>query len=481
MTERKVPVILLILLLTAFAARIYLFLSIGYTADDALITIRYAENLAGGKGFVYNEGEKVLGTTTPLLTLLLAGFLKLKINGILASFLLNQLADLCTAFFLYQIFRYASRPFSLLPSFLFLFNPENLQWSLSGMETEFSIFLIFSSIYFSSRNGWNLAFLAAALAVWTRVDSVAVPVALTAVYVFRFKKLPLIPLAILTVVLLPWIAFASIYFGSPIPNSAIAKASLAGNNYIIAFRDILGRGFLHIHSFGIPFLILAFLGTWVICREKRELLILPVWTWGYALSYTLAAGGMHPWYYAPFYVGYLALVFAGFLYVVEKAPFLKPVWVARAICSIAIVIVLYISYLRLDRLREMQAHLNTMNKAVGLWVKENSPVGTVLAIKDIGYMGYYSQRKVLDLAGLVSPQSIPYRAKGDFLGPIQKFLPDYFAFSAGQIRNLRLRESDLLQNYEIARTIQNQFGSYTIFKLKKTHNKKEIEHGGSEG
>ncbi|MCB0187901.1 MAG: hypothetical protein KDE31_26715, partial [Caldilineaceae bacterium] len=41
--------------------------------DDAFITYRYAENLATGQGFVYNAGERLLGTSTPLYTLLLAG------------------------------------------------------------------------------------------------------------------------------------------------------------------------------------------------------------------------------------------------------------------------------------------------------------------------------------------------------------------------------------------------------------------------
>ena len=40
--------------------------------DDAYITYRYARNIALGRGFVYNIGESVLGTTTPLYTLLLA-------------------------------------------------------------------------------------------------------------------------------------------------------------------------------------------------------------------------------------------------------------------------------------------------------------------------------------------------------------------------------------------------------------------------
>ena len=40
--------------------------------DDTYIKYRYAANIATGHGFVYNIGERVLGTTLPLFTLLLA-------------------------------------------------------------------------------------------------------------------------------------------------------------------------------------------------------------------------------------------------------------------------------------------------------------------------------------------------------------------------------------------------------------------------
>src|SRR5450759_412222 len=40
--------------------------------DDPFITYRYAANLQHGLGFVYNSGERVLSTTTPLFTILLA-------------------------------------------------------------------------------------------------------------------------------------------------------------------------------------------------------------------------------------------------------------------------------------------------------------------------------------------------------------------------------------------------------------------------
>ena len=56
----------------AIVVRMYFWFQIGYTWEDALITIRYVRNIIQGNGFVYNLGERVLGTTTPGYTLLLA-------------------------------------------------------------------------------------------------------------------------------------------------------------------------------------------------------------------------------------------------------------------------------------------------------------------------------------------------------------------------------------------------------------------------
>ena len=59
-------------LLVAFSTVVFLWSNAPYDIDDAPITYRYAQNLADGKGFVYNEGEYIQGTTTPLYTLALA-------------------------------------------------------------------------------------------------------------------------------------------------------------------------------------------------------------------------------------------------------------------------------------------------------------------------------------------------------------------------------------------------------------------------
>ena len=56
----------------AVLARLLFQFATGFVADDAFITFRYAQNLADGLGFVYNEGEQVLGTSTPMFTFVLA-------------------------------------------------------------------------------------------------------------------------------------------------------------------------------------------------------------------------------------------------------------------------------------------------------------------------------------------------------------------------------------------------------------------------
>ncbi|MEN6410100.1 MAG: hypothetical protein ABFD44_10375, partial [Anaerolineaceae bacterium] len=42
------------------------------------------------------------------------------------------------------------------------------------------------------------------------------------------------------------------------------------------------------------------------------------------------------------------------------------------------------------------------------WVAKNTPTNTLVAAHDIGALGYYSERQLIDLAGLVTPEVIPF-------------------------------------------------------------------------
>lgn len=455
--------LLIPLIAGAVLLRLYLFLDLGYSADDALITFRYADHLAAGNGFVYNEGEHVLGTTTPIFTLCLAALRIVHVSPFAGALLLNLAAECVIAMIFWSLFSTTSPGVRWIPVALYLISPDALQWSLSGMETEFSIACILAGFYFAARDSWKAAFAWGAFATLVRIDGAAVLIALTAAYVVRRGRLPLVPWAVAAAVLLPWTLFAFWYFGSPIPNSAAAKLALSGANWLAAAANILLKGFLHLHTFGIPVLILALVGTRNIAQKRNEWLPLAIWTWGYALSYAIAAGPMHPWYYAPFYAGYLALVWTGCLALAEHFSLRV---VPHAGGLIAIVIVLLISYYRIQDIYADQQSANSVNRDVGLWLSSRTPEHAVVAVKDIGFIGYYSQRRILDLAGLVSPQSIPYRARADFLGPILAFHPNYFAFSEGQLRHLDIHGRGVLALYRQAREIRVGNSAYVIFELR---------------
>jgi hypothetical protein len=54
------------------------------------------------------------------------------------------------------------------------------------------------------------------------------------------------------------------------------------------------------------------------------------------------------------------------------------------------------------------AIIKTEMVAAAKWVAVNTSVGEVVAAHDIGALGYYGQRTILDLAGLVTPEVIPF-------------------------------------------------------------------------
>jgi hypothetical protein len=51
--------------------------------------------------------------------------------------------------------------------------------------------------------------------------------------------------------------------------------------------------------------------------------------------------------------------------------------------------------------------INDEQVTVGKWLRDNTPSDAIVASHDIGAIGYFSQRKLVDSAGLVSPSYIP--------------------------------------------------------------------------
>jgi len=55
--------------------------------------------------------------------------------------------------------------------------------------------------------------------------------------------------------------------------------------------------------------------------------------------------------------------------------------------------------------RAFSTDLTTSMTALARYLHDNSPPGSVVAAADIGYLAFYSERRVLDLGGLVEPET----------------------------------------------------------------------------
>lgn len=126
-------------------------------ADDAWITYRYARNLAEGKGFVYNEAEFVLGTSTPLWTLLLALLHTLGLPIPESAAILGLLFSSGTGVLAFLVARHwgLGTPFAFLGALIIAVDPLYSTWGTNGMEAPLYAFWL---CWLFGPGGWSGSF-----------------------------------------------------------------------------------------------------------------------------------------------------------------------------------------------------------------------------------------------------------------------------------------------------------------------------------
>lgn len=227
----------LVLVLT-LAGRLFYVLFTGFATDDAFITFRYAHMLADGQGFVYNPGERVYGTTTPLFTLLLSGWLLISGSSpLLGARLVGMIAALgASAFTWLAVRRLGGSPLQQALAGLALGLCIS-QWShdTNGMETALLPCLMAASWFALAARQYTWAGIVCGLLLWTRLDTVLWPLALTFAVLFENRRAAIRLSSITAAVYSPWVIFASLYFGSPIPHTVAAKIAAYTQNSATSF------------------------------------------------------------------------------------------------------------------------------------------------------------------------------------------------------------------------------------------------------
>ena len=155
--------------------------------------------------------------------------------------------------------------------------------------------------------------------------------------------------------------------------------------------------------------------------------ILPL-TWGalYALAYYLLNVPFYHWYIVPIVLALMIAAAAGVAGVVELTRRIYHYlsgshyrsWVVSllvAVCCLALSPGLWaeVRYTQ-NRAANEPNPSEVLYERTGEWLKANTRPADRIGYLEIGYLGYYSQRPIIDALGLVTPEVASHIASGDF-------------------------------------------------------------------
>jgi MFS family permease len=432
--------------------------------EDFFITFRHSQNLIDGHGLVYNIGERVHGFTSPLGVLLPAlCYLVTGKSSYLASLwlfrIISILAFAASAIFL--LLSLLNKQKGLVPvillSMFYLFETKSVVFSTNGMETAFMLFFLMGFIFLSSKNlaeNWILAGVFWGGLMWTRPDSIIYIISLSlAQLVFNedSKRETLITLfkisCICIAVYLPWIIWTWSYYGSFLPHTIMAKSHLMPQmDWLSVFQYLFGPIYprfgtwpqwIKVLSYGLGFFAYFY---WLLPLKDRFTRMLSFAF--FLLCIYLLSIRTSPWYFPPITVLGLFVVVNGLFTLagLDKNKFSRnSKWVIITLLLVwSGMFSLFI--LTSIEMRIQQKEIETGNRRqIGLWLKENMQKAQTVYLEPLGYIGYFSQARILDYPGLVSPQVVRLLEKNrdlDFYTLVSEIKPDWIVLRPQEAENM---------------------------------------------
>lgn len=409
-----------------------------YAYDDLFITFRYAENLARGLGFVYNPGQRLLSTTTPLFTLILAALQWLPVNTLTLAQWIGAASLGAGALALWELAQAWNAPRAAWAALLlYPFFP--LLLSTLGSETPLALALCLWACASYARRRYHWAAIASALAVLTRMDAALVPLLLGLDYLLRERRLPPWRAVILFAALLaPWFIFSQLYFGQWLPATLATKQAqgqmLISQKFAPGFFTVFRGYATRWHYWLEAGLALIGLG-WAGARQRRWLVFL-AWPLVYFAAYSFLGVTRYFWYYAPLVPGFVMAAALGVETVWRAWQRLaRPArrWAGAALLLVGAALLTAHGALVLRQSQQTDARY-PLYRALGEWLRANTPPEASVGTLEVGIIGYYSQRPMIDFAGLIQPavarQMAPTTTYADTTRwAIEQYRPAYLALN----------------------------------------------------
>lgn len=389
--------------------------------DDGYTTFRYAVNLVRGAGLVFNPGERVLGTTSPLFTFMLAGAGRVFGLGHLETIALtfNILASVGMLYFTARILSEVGLEVEVKWAYLAVlaFLPSFLANGTSGMETPVVIFLMSLSLWLCIRNRLIAVAIVGVLLFLSRMDAgiwlLGLGIHLLLTKRERILRDLTAPLLVFLAGVSAWLIFAKAYFGSIIPQSIVGKAVSHGAfgmpdwqyalQFLSAFIPAARFGVWGLALIVVLFILLVPAAIRLSSRYPglRPMLYFPPLYIGIFLS---TRSPLFSWYVMPPKWAFYLLVTYGIWAVARwgRESFHLPFQPSQVMALIGIIVFAL-------GLNDVRSQL--FNRTPNTWqiisemVDRNvQPDGRVF-LEHIGLFGYKTGRFIYDYMGLVTPET----------------------------------------------------------------------------
>jgi hypothetical protein len=454
------------------------FSKLAASQDDAFISYKYAKNISAGIGFRFNPDEKILGTTTPLYTLLLSFFGLFTDNLNLVSLLLGLISIVLSAVILNLVLsKYLSPGIGLAGAIVFLLFP--MFYRIIGMETNFLIFLIIAGLYLFSEKKYGLSFFLIGLATLTRIESVLLVPLFIIHLVLKKEYRRLFKVAgIYLLTILPWFIFSYLYFGNILPNTFYIKTAVGSTgetifNKIYFFtrtiielkflKSVFFKGFFNFVPNMIQYypawMLLFLVGLLFSLKYLFKLSFLRLyfsWALLYVFSFAVLNVPLFTWYYVlafPVIPIFLVVGLYSIWNLISKRFNSKPLMVylpvivlfGLAVFEMNGIFNLFCSkwYSRhIPHLERFETYLDVSN-----YIKKNISKEKSIATEEIGILGYSIENKIWDFHCLVHdvkqyPHYLPSEKKHRLPYLLTLMDPDYLL-----LNSFRLKSHEVFQNY----------------------------------
>lgn len=475
-TLRENPLLVAFIVL-GLAVRLIFWLYTHRVWEDALITITAAQNVWEGFGLTHHASEpRVHSFTSPISVLIpmVAGPFH---AGLMALRLSSLVASVAAIFFAYRIgvlltFHWAAQV--LVLSYLAC---DQLQifFGMGGMETQVVTAIALGTIYFLMQRAWWSLGIFCGLAAISRPEFILFLLPPIGIALLAFHRQALFKFTVpILAIGGSWFAFATFYYGSPVPNTIVAKSlsfryGLSSTPWefmwlftVRSWRDYVPfKEFFPSINAPLPDLVLKIIGLTVLlffvvgllvsAKRRNALFIGGIAIISFEVyRSTMVMNSYFMWYLPPF----LALAFLVAAYGISELAVKMPRLAIAGSLALALAYTIHLPFsMPLDK--EVQEKIE-----IGVRAKTGSMLNAMTTDKDtvvlepLGFIGWMAFNKTIyDFPGLGSKvvvRAIKNMAAPSLAGLIDALQPTYVVVRPHEFKALQLRFPGTAAKYELA-------------------------------